>query len=325
MEYRKMGHTGLQLSVLGLGSWISFNGQVDDQAADELMGLAYDKGINFFDNAEVYANGESEKIMGRVLKKKNWERSSYVLTSKAFFGWHKENKPNQRGLSRKHLREACDEALQRLQTSYLDIFYCHRPDEKTPIEEVVWTMHQLIQEGKILYWGTSEWTAEGIMEAMAVAERHHLIKPSVEQPEYNLFHRDKVEKEFLPIYEYAGLGLTTWSPLASGMLTGKYNNGIPEGSRLSLPEFQGMKGMAYSEERVQKAKAFKSVADELHVSMANLAIAWIIKNPRVTTAILGASKRQQLEENLASLDIASKLTPEQIKRIEEVTALATNN
>ncbi len=246
-----------------------------------------------------------------------------MLTSKAFFGWHKDNKPNQKGLSRKHLREACDEALQRLQTDYLDIFYCHRPDEHTPAEEIVWTMNQLMLQGKVLYWGTSEWDAAGIQQCHIAAERYGMAGPVVEQPEYNLFNRDKVEKEFLPLYDNPGLGLTTWSPLASGMLTGKYNNGIPEGSRLSLPEFQSMKGMAYSQERVEKAKAFKKIADELGVSMANLAIAWIIKNPHVTTAILGASKKEQLVQNLESLKVAEKLNPELVKRIEETTLVTS--
>ena len=321
MEYRRMGNTGLELSVVGLGSWISFAGQVKDDAAESIMRLAYDNGINFFDNAEVYANGESEQIMGRVLKKTKWERSSYVLTSKAYFGWHKDNKPNQKGLSRKHLREACDEALQRLQTDYLDIFYCHRPDEHTPAEEIAWTMHQLIQQGKVLYWGTSEWDAAGIMEAMVACERYNLVAPVVEQPEYNLFHREKVEKAFLPLYNRYSLGLTTWSPLCSGMLTGKYNNGIPQGSRLSLQEFQSMKGMAYSEERVEKARDFKKIADEMGVPMANLAIAWVIKNPHVTTAILGASKKEQLEQNLASLKVAEQLTPELMEKIEKATEI----
>ena len=323
MEYRKMGHTGLYLSALGLGSWISFKGQVDDAAADELMGLAYDNGINFFDNAETYAHGESERIMGRVLQKKGWERSSYVLTSKAYFGSHADNKPTQKGLSRKHLKEACDEALQRLQTPYLDIYYCHRPDPETPLEEIVWTMHLLTAQGKILYWGTSEWGADSILEAKRISDKLGLLGPVVEQPEYNLFKRRKVENEFLPIYDSGGLGLTTWSPLGSGMLTGKYNDGIPGDSRLALPEFQSMKGMAYSEEKVERARAFKTIADELGISMANLAIAWVLKNPRVTTAILGASKKSQLEENLKSLDISTRLTPEQIQRIENATAINT--
>ena len=325
MEYRKLGHTGLQLSVFGFGSWISFHGQVDDKAAGELMQLAYDSGINFFDNAEVYAKGESEKIMGRVLRQKGWERSSYVLSSKAFFGWRNDNKPNQHGLSRKHLREACDEALQRLQTDYLDIYYCHRPDENVPAEEIVWTMHQLVQSGKILYWGTSEWTAQQIQAAITVAEKYNLIRPVVEQPEYNLFRRRKVETDFAPLYDTYGLGLTTWSPLQSGMLTGKYNDGIPKGSRLDLPEFKGMMGMAYSEEKVEKARAFKKVADDIGASMSDLAIAWVIKNPRVTCAILGASKREQLEQNLKALDVAARLTPDQLKTIGDATRIQEQN
>lgn len=321
MEYRKLGPTGLQLSVFGFGSWISFHGQADDRSAGDMMQLAYDNGINFFDNAEVYAKGESERIMGRVLKTKGWERSSYVLTSKAFFGWHPDNKPNQHGLSRKHLREACDEALERLQTDYLDVYYCHRPDETVPTEEIVWTMHQLIQAGKILYWGTSEWTAAGIQAAFTAAERYNLIRPVVEQPEYNLLRRYKVEEDFKPLYDTYGLGLTTWSPLHSGLLTGKYNDGIPKGSRLDLPAFQSMKGMAYSEEKVQKARAFKKVADAIGIPMADLAIAWVIKNPRVTTAILGASKKEQLEQNLRALEVARQLTADQIKQIEEATKI----
>jgi voltage-dependent potassium channel beta subunit len=325
MEYRQLGHTGLKLSVLGLGSWISFHGQVDDSAASDIMQLAYDNGINFFDNAEVYALGESERIMGRVLKAKGWERSSYVLTSKAFFGSRKDNKPNQHGLSRKHLREACDEALRRLQTDYLDIYYCHRPDPDVPPEEIVWTMHQLIQSGKVLYWGTSEWSAAGIQACITAAERYNLIRPVVEQPEYNLFRRYKVEEDFKPLYDTHGLGLTTWSPLHSGMLTGKYNDGIPKGSRLDLPEFQNMKGMAYSEEKVEKARAFKKVADELGANMADIAIAWVIKNPHVTSAILGASKREQLSQNLKSLDLSSRLTTDQIKQIADATHIQEQN
>lgn len=321
MEYRKLGHTGLQLSVFGLGSWINFNGGVDEKGAGELMQLAYDNGINFFDNAEIYANGESEKMMGRVLKQKGWERSSYVLTSKAYFGWRADNKPNQRGLSRKHLREACDEALQRFQTGYIDIFYCHRPDPDVPAEEIVWTMHQLVQSGKILYWGTSEWTGQGIQEAITIAERYNLIRPVVEQPEYNLFKRYKVETDYAPLYDTYGLGLTTFSPLHSGTLTGKYNEGIPKGSRLDRADFKGMMGLAYSEEKVEKARAFKKVAGEIGAPMADLAIAWVISNPRVTTAILGASKREQLEQNLKALDLAGKLTPEQVKTIGDVTRI----
>ncbi|HEV7620146.1 MAG TPA: aldo/keto reductase, partial [Flavisolibacter sp.] len=227
MEYRRMGKTGLQLSILSFGSWVTFHKQVDDSLADELMGMAYDNGINFFDNAEVYALGESERLMGRVLKKKHWDRTSYTVSSKVFFGSRgKNNRPNQHGLSRKHIFEACHEALQRLQVDYLDIYFCHRPDKNVPVEEVVWSMNLLIQQGKILYWGTSEWSGVEIMEAHRVASQLGLIPPSVEQPQYNLLERENVEKEFLMIYNTVGLGTTIWSPLASGLLTGKCNNGI---------------------------------------------------------------------------------------------------
>jgi voltage-dependent potassium channel beta subunit len=236
MEYRRLGRSGLQLSVLSFGSWVTFHKQVDDGSADELMGIAYDKGVNFFDNAEVYALGESEKMMGRVLKKKNWERSSYVVSSKAFFGWRgKGNRPNQTGLSRKHLVEACHEALQRLQVECLDLYFCHRPDSETPIEEVVWTMDTLIRQGKVLYWGTSQWSGAEIMEAHRVAQQYHLIAPVMEQPQYNMFERAKIEMDYLPLYRNTGLGTTIWSPLAAGFLSGKYNEGVPEGSRLALP------------------------------------------------------------------------------------------
>jgi voltage-dependent potassium channel beta subunit len=319
MEYRRMGKTGLQLSVLSFGSWVTFHKQIEDNTADNLMGMAYDAGINFFDNAEVYALGESEKMMGRVLKQKKWDRTSYVLSSKAFFGWRgKQNKPNQTGLSRKHLTEACHEALQRMGVDYLDLFFCHRPDKNTPIEEVVWTMNTLIQQGKILYWGTSEWSAEEIMEAHMHAERYRLIGPAMEQPEYNLFNRTKIEKDFLQIYKTVGLGTTIWSPLASGLLTGKYNNGIPEGSRLSLEGFEWLKERHATEERLTAVRNLQNVANDLGVSMANLSIAWCIKNPNVTTAILGATKKEQLEENLKSLDILPMLSDDVMKRIDEV-------
>src|SRR6195952_1129229 len=242
MEYRRLGKSGLQVSALSFGSWVTFHKQIEDGTADELMGIAYDNGINFFDNAEVYALGESEKMMGRVIKKKKWDRTSFLISSKAFFGWRgKDNKPNQTGNSRKHLIEACNEALQRLGVDYLDLFFCHRPDKNTPVEETVWAMNHLIQQGKILYWGTSEWSGVEIMEAHRVASQLGLIPPSVEQPQYNLLEREKVEKEFLMIYNTVGLGTTIWSPLASGLLTGKYNNGMPENSRLALEGFDWLK------------------------------------------------------------------------------------
>lgn len=319
MEYRRLGRSGLQLSILSFGSWVTFHKQIDDSISDELMGIAYDNGINFFDNAEVYAGGQSELMMGRVLKKKNWDRTSYVLSSKAFFGWRgKQNKPNQTGLSRKHLTEACHEALQRMQVDYLDLYFCHRPDKNTPIEEVVWTMNILIQQGKILYWGTSEWSAQEILEAHVFAERHRLIGPTMEQPEYNLFAREKMEKDYLQIFKNFGLGTTIWSPLASGLLTGKYNEGIPEGSRLALEGFSWLKEKTFVNEKVNKVKQLQSVADSLGASLAELSVAWCISNPNVTTAILGATRKEQLLQNLKALDVLPKMTPEVLQQIDSI-------
>jgi len=319
MEYRYMGKTGLQLSVLSFGSWVSFHKQINDQVADELMGIAYDQGVNFFDNAEVYALGESEKMMGRVLRKKGWDRTSYVLSSKVFWGWRgKENKPNQHGLSRKHITEACHEALQRLQTDYLDLYFCHRPDKNVPIEEVVWTMHHLITQGKILYWGTSEWSGVEIMEAHRVAQRYGLIGPSVEQPQYNLFERNKIENEYLMVYKTVGLGTTIWSPLASGLLSGKYNKGIPAESRFAIPGFEWLRDRLMQEQLVAKAVKIAELAAELSITPSQLSIAWCIKNPNVTTAILGATKKEQLLENLDALLAVEKLTPEIGQRIEAI-------
>ena len=319
MQYRRMGRTGLQLSVLSYGSWVTFHKQIDDSKADELMGIAYDNGINFFDNAEVYALGESENMMGRVLKKKNWDRTSYTVSSKAYFGWRgKANKPNQTGLSRKHLVEACHEALQRLQVDYLDIFFCHRPDVNVPISEVVWTMNHLIQQGKVLYWGTSQWSGAEIMEAHRVAAQNNLIGPAVEQPQYNMFERFKVEQDYLPVYQNVGLGTTIWSPLAAGFLTGKYLEGIPEDSRLGLTGFDWLKERWLQEEKIKKLKKLVAVAEKLGVSMATLAIAWTIKNPNVTTTILGATKKEQLTENLKALEVASLLTPDVMEKIEKI-------
>ncbi|MCW3075056.1 MAG: alcohol dehydrogenase [Flaviaesturariibacter sp.] len=314
-----MGKSGLQLSVLSYGSWVTFHKQIGDGPAEELMSMAYDAGINFFDNAEVYALGESERLMGRVLKKKGWDRTSYVVSSKAFFGSRgKENKPNQSGLSRKHLTEACHEALQRLQLDYLDLYFCHRPDPAVPIEEVVLTMNTLIQQGKILYWGTSEWSGAEILEADRIAKEYRLIGPSVEQPQYNLLERHKVETDFLEAFKTVGIGTTIWSPLASGLLTGKYNNGIPEGTRLSLEGFDWLKDGLIVEEKLAKVRQLGEIAASLDTSLATLSIAWCIKNPNVTTAILGATKREQLEENLKALDVLPKLTEEVMERIEKV-------
>jgi voltage-dependent potassium channel beta subunit len=319
MEYRRMGKSGLQLSVLSFGSWVSFHKQIDDKAADELMGIAYDNGINFFDNAEVYALGESEKMMGRVLKNKQWDRTSYTVSSKVFWGWRgKQNRPNQTGLSRKHIVEACHEALQRLQLDYLDLYFCHRPDKNVPIEEVVWTMHHLIQQGKILYWGTSEWSGVEIMEAHRVAHQYGLIGPSVEQPQYNLFERHKMENEFLMVFNTVGMGTTIWSPLASGLLSGKYNDGIPEDSRFAIQGFEWLKDRWIKEGLLEKVKQLSALAKELAVSMPALAIAWCIRNPHVSTAILGATKKEQLIENLKALDVLPKLTDEVMSRIDAI-------
>jgi voltage-dependent potassium channel beta subunit len=283
------------------------------------MGIAYDNGINFFDNSEAYAGGESEKMMGRVLKMKNWDRTSFTVSSKVFFGLYgKENKPNQKGLSRKHVMEACDAALERLQLDYLDLFFCHRADINTPIEETVWAMNTLLQQGKILYWGTSEWSGVEIMEAHRVAQEYKLIGPTMEQPQYNLFERYKVEKEFLPIYDFVGLGTTIWSPLASGLLSGKYNNGIPENSRLALPEMSWLKDKVFTDDKLKKVTQLSELAKELDVSMASLSIAWCIKNPHVTTAILGATRKEQLTENLKAIDVIEKLTPEVLEKIEGI-------
>lgn len=319
MEYRKLGRSGLQLSVFSFGSWVTFHKQIDDSIADELMGVAYDRGVNFFDNAETYALGESEKMMGRVLKKKNWDRTSYIVSSKAFFGWRgKDNKPNQTGLSRKHLVEACHEALQRLQLDYLDLYFCHRPDPTVPIEEVVWTMHNLILQGKVLYWGTSQWSGAEIMEAHRVAHQYHLIAPVVEQPQYNMFERFKMEFDYLPVFQNVGLGTTIWSPLAAGFLTGKYLEGAPENSRLGIPGFEWLRDRWLQEDKIIKVRKLNELAKNLQVPLASMAIAWTIKNPNVTTAILGATKKQQLDENMKALEVVHKLTPDVMERIETI-------
>ena len=314
-----MGKTGLQLSVLSYGSWVTFHKQLDDSKADEMMGIAYDHGVNFFDNAEVYSRGESEKLMGRVLKNKKWDRTSYTVSSKAFWGWHgPENKPTQKGLSRKHLVEACHEALQRMQLDYLDLYFCHRPDKSVPMEEVVWTMNTLIQQGKILYWGTSEWSAQEITEAHMVARENHLIGPAVEQPEYNLFNRHKMENDYLKVFRDIGLGTTIWSPLASGLLTGKYNEGIPEDSRIAIPGFEWLKEKVLARDKIEKVKELKAVSDKLETSLATLSIAWCIRNENVTTAILGATRKEQLEQNFKALELYPKLDNGILKEIDEI-------
>lgn len=319
MEYRRMGNTGLQLSVLSFGSWVTFAKQIDDYHSDRLMSVAYEHGVNFFDNAEVYSKGESELMMGRVLRNKQWDRSSYTVSSKVFFGWRGEqNKPNQTGLGRKHVTEACHEALQRLQLEYLDLFLCHRPDKQTPIEEVVRTMNLLIQQGKIFYWGTSEWSGAEIMEAHAVARQLGLEGPAVEQPQYNLLERYKMEVDYQTIFKNTGMGTTIWSPLASGLLTGKYNDGIPDDSRLALEGFEWLKDRTLTDDRVERIKRLQKVADDLNTSLATLSIAWCISNPNVTTAILGATKEAQLLENLQAVTLYPLLTDDIKEHIESI-------
>lgn len=319
MEYRRLGNSGLQVSALSFGSWVSFSKQINDKTAEELMSFAYDNGINFFDNAEIYALGESEKMMGRVIKKKKWDRTSFIVSSKVFWGWRgKENKPNQTGLSRKHVIEACNEALQRLQVDYLDLYFCHRPDKKTPIEETVLAMNQLIQQGKILYWGTSEWSGVEIMEAHRVAAQYRLIGPIVEQPQYNMFEREKLEKEYLDVFRTVGMGTTIWSPLAAGLLSGKYNDGVPKNSRFALQGFDWLKDRWMEDDKIKKVKKIAELAKKLSVSTAALSIAWCVKNPNVSTAILGATKKQQLVENLKSLEVLPLLTPEIMEKIDGI-------
>lgn len=317
MEYRRLGKSGLQVSVLSLGSWLTFGKQIEDSTAEQLMKAAYDQGVNFFDNAEIYAKGKSEIVMGNILKKMNWRRSSYVVSSKAFFG-DGNQLPNETGLSRKHLIEACEAALKRLQVEYLDLFFCHRPDKNTPMQETVRAMNTLIEQGKIFYWGTSEWSAQEIMEAHMVAERYGLIGPTMEQPQYNMFHRDKVEVEFSKIYDTVGLGTTIWSPLSSGVLTDKYLNEIPEDTRLGMPGLEWLKERSLTPERLNIVRELKKIADDLGTSVAKLAVAWCAKNPNVSTVILGASKLHHLQETLTALELLPLLTGEVLERIEAV-------
>ncbi|HMQ47803.1 MAG TPA: aldo/keto reductase [Saprospiraceae bacterium] len=317
MEYRRLGKTGLQVSALSLGSWLTFGKQIGDDVAEQLMVKAYELGVNFFDNAEIYARGQSEIVMGKILNKLNWDRSSYLVSSKVFFG-SGGKLPNQTGLNRKHIMEACEASLKRLQVEYIDLYFCHRPDPITPIEETVWAMNHLIQQGKILYWGTSEWSAASILEAHRIAKDLRLIGPVMEQPEYNMFHRQRFEKEYAELYDSVGLGTTIWSPLASGVLTGKYLNGFPEDTRLGMTGLEWLKNSSLTEERLVKVRQLKQLADELNTSLPKLALAWCLKNPNVSTVILGASKVHHLEENLASSELLAVLTEEVMGRIEGI-------
>jgi voltage-dependent potassium channel beta subunit len=322
MKYRKLGKSGLKISELSFGSWVTFNKQVDSGLAERMFGTCFDAGVNFFDNAEGYEAGESEIVMGKALNALNRPRDSYCVSSKVFFGSNKKPSPTQIGLSKKHVTEACHQALKRLQVDYLDLYFCHRADPDTPIGETVWAMHNLITQGKILYWGTSEWTAEEITEAYEFAEKNHLSPPTMEQPQYNLLDRKRFEIEYKPIFEKYGMGTTTWSPLASGALTGKYLEGIPEGSRASLDGYEWLKkSMVESErgqERMTKVAALAPIAEEMEVKLSNLAIAWCLLNENVSTVILGASKVEQLEENLKSIEVLPLLNQEVINKLSSI-------
>lgn len=322
MNYRRLGRSGLQVSELSIGSWVTYGKQVDHRLARESMAAARDHGVNFFDNAEVYSKGQSEDIMGRALKELAWPRVSYIVSTKLFFGLKEE--PNQhQTLNRKYLLNAIDGSLERLQLDYVDLVFCHRPDPHTPIEETVWAMSDMISRGKALYWGTSEWRADEIRAAYDLAERHHLHKPVMEQPEYNLLHRARVEKEYARLYEDIGLGLTTWSPLASGLLTGKYRNGAPADSRAQLQGYEWLSKSLTDEGKNVIVGRLAHIADELGCSLAQLSLAWILKNPHVSTVITGASRVEQIHENMKASHIAAEITPEIKRRMEEIVGEAS--
>lgn len=315
MKYNRLGKAGVQVSQLSFGSWVTFGNQIDKKVAKQCLYEAYDAGINFFDNAEVYAAGKSEEVMGKLIQDAGWNRDTYLVSSKVFWGGEG---PNQRGLSRKHVVEACEAALVRLRVSYLDFYFCHRPDKNTPMEETVWAMHHLIQQGKVLYWGTSEWSAQEVQEAIMVARENHLIGPSMEQPQYNMLVRDKVEVEFYKLFRDYGYGTTIWSPLASGILTGKYNGNAPADARLNREELSWLKERMLTETNLKKVEALKAVAQDLGTNLANLAIAWCLKNPYVSTVLTGASRVEQLRENLKAVDIAPLLTDDVMLRIDDI-------
>jgi voltage-dependent potassium channel beta subunit len=322
MLYRTLGRSGLQISALSFGAWVTFGKQIGDPVAEQLMHTAYDAGVNFFDNAETYADGQAELVMGAILKKSGWRRSSFLVSSKVYFGWE-DDKPNQTGLSRKHIFEACHDALRRLQVEYLDLYYCHRPDPTVPIAETARAMHDLIAQGKVLYWGTSEWSAAEIREAHRLCRELNLHAPVVEQPQYNLFHRARVEKEYAALYREPGLGTTIWSPLASGLLTGKYNAGIPKNSRLEAPGMEWLRDLILknpgAEKKLAAVPALAAVADQLGTSLPRLAIAWCLRNPHVSSVILGASRVEQLQENLRAVDDVEKLSPAVMSRLDAIS------
>jgi voltage-dependent potassium channel beta subunit len=318
MEYRRLGRSGLKVSVLSFGSWVTFGPQLDDGLAADCLGAAWEAGVNFFDNAEAYSGGESERIMGKAIARLGWPRHSYVVSTKIFWGIHDEvNMKNT--LNRKYLLQAIEGSLERFGLDFVDLLFCHRADPETPIEETVWAMSDIVSSGRAHYWGTSEWTADEIRAAWDIADRHNLHKPVMEQPEYNMLNRAKVEKEFARLYEDIGLGLTTWSPLASGLLTGKYIDGIPEGSRATLPGYEWLQGMLTDPRRNKKVGAFKELADKLGCTLAQLALAWCAKNPHVSTVITGASRVEQVHENMKALDVIPLLDEEVLNKIDEIT------
>lgn len=321
MKYRTLGKSGLQVSELSFGAWVTFNKQADVDLAADLLKTAYDAGVNFFDNAEIYEYGQAEIVMGKAIQKLGWRRDSYLVSSKVHGGSIPKPSPIQWGLSRKHIYDACYQAMERLQVDYLDLYFCHRPDARAPMEETVRAMTELIQQGKVRYWGTSEWSAQQLMEAYAVARQFNLIPPTMEQPQYNMFERYRFEVEYGRVYDAIGLGTTIWSPLASGMLTGKYNDSAPDDSRINLPGYEWLKKMFETEEgraRIEKVKELSKLADEMGSNMARLALAWCLKNPNVSTVIMGASKVSQLEDNLKALDVADQISDELMERIEAI-------
>lgn len=326
MQYRKLGSTGLKISALSFGAWVTLGKQLNDPASRRLMHTAYDAGVNFFDNAEGYAAGQAERVMGSILKKSKWRRSSYLVSSKVFFG-SDGDRPNETGLSRKHVVEACHGALSRLQVDYLDLYYCHRPDPETPVEETCLAMHDLITQGKVLYWGTSEWGAAELEEAFAVCDAMGLHTPVVEQPQYSLLARSRFEKQLTPVLKSRGMGTTTWSPLASGLLTGKYNDGFPSDSRLGGKGMEWLRKLVVGDDGAKKIAAVKAlgkVADSIDTTLPRMAIAWCLKNPHVSSVILGASRPEQLHENFTALEVVDRLTPAVMRQINTATrALGT--
>ena len=318
MEYRRLGRSGLRISALSFGAWVTLGEQVDENVAYDCMKAAYDLGVNFFDNAESYGNGQAEIVMGNVIKRTNWKRSDLVISTKIFWGG---KGPNDCGLSRKHILEGTEASLKRLQMDYVDLIFCHRPDKNTPIEETVWAMNLVIQQGKAFYWGTSEWSAGQIMEAYGFARQEHLIPPLMEQPEYHMFARNRVEREYVSLYRSIGLGTTIWSPLASGLLTGKYNDGIPQGTRISLPGYEWLRKRFEGPEnqlKLEKVRQLVPIAAELGASMAQLALAWCLKNPNVSSVITGASRADQVVDNMHAVEVASKLDVDTMERIEAI-------